>query len=66
MSHSSDTVALVHHIKQQIDALTEQQAEALKQATYIGMTPDEAEEYDGRRKKITALVEELSELTKAQ
>jgi hypothetical protein len=66
MPHSNDTVALVHQIKQQIDALAEQQPEALKQATYIGMTPDEAEEYDGRRKKITALVEELNEVTKAQ
>jgi hypothetical protein len=61
-----DTLTLLHQLKQQIDELAEQQMDALKMATYVGMTPEEAKEYDQRREKITALVEELSELKKAQ
>ena len=32
-----------------MDKLTEEQAKALKLAIYVGMTPDEAQEYDNRR-----------------
>lgn len=63
---SSSTVRLVHRIKQEIDLLTEQQMEALKRATYLGMTTDEAKDYDARRKRIVELVQELSLLERAQ
>ena len=64
--HSDTTVDAIHRLKQEIDQLSEQQSEALKSATYLGMTPDEAKEYDARRQKITQLVQELSLLQKAQ
>jgi len=53
-------------LKQEIDLLTEEQAEALKSATYLGMTAEEAQEYDERRKNITRLVQQLALLEKAQ
>ena len=63
---SSDTVSAVHELKQEIDRLTEEQAEALKSATYLGMTAEEAQEYDERRKNITRLIQQLAMLEKAQ
>jgi hypothetical protein len=66
MADPTDTLALFHSLKQQIDTLTEQQIDALQQATYLGMTPDEAKDYDERRRQITGLIRELEELQKAQ
>jgi len=36
----------IHHLKEEIDKLTAQQTEARNLAIYVGMTPDEAAEYD--------------------
>ena len=63
---SPNTVEAIHRIKQEIDKLSEQQSEALKTATYVGMTAEEARQYDGRRQQITKLVEELRLLKNAQ
>ena len=62
----SSTLANVHKIKQEIDRLTEIQVKALKSATFVGMTPDEAQEYDNRLQKIFKLVEQLILLEKSQ
>jgi hypothetical protein len=62
----SDTVDAVHAVKQQIDSLTEKQIDSLKQATYVGMTTDEATDYDERRNTIVKLIAELKALTAAQ
>ena len=60
MSHKgSPTATAVHRLKQEIDRLSEQQSEALKMATFFGMTSHEAKEYDARRTQITRLVREL-------
>lgn len=64
--YSGTTVDAIHRLKQEIDRLSQEQSDALKSATYVGMTPDEAKEYDARRQKITQLVQELSLLQKAQ
>lgn len=63
---SSGAVSEVHRLKQEIDRLNELQAKVLKSATYVGMTPDEATEYEVRRSRITQLVRELAMLTHAQ
>ena len=52
----------VAELKQEIDALSELQEAALKRATYVGMTPDEAKVLGERRKKITSLVNQLAML----
>lgn len=46
--------------------LSEQQAEALRTATFVGMTSDEANEYDERRRKITDLIQQLALVQKSQ
>jgi hypothetical protein len=60
------TTATVHKIKERIDLLTEQQGQALKSATYLGMTPEEAQDYDQRRAEILKLVQQLETLEKSQ
>ena len=62
----SNTVSAVHRIKEEIDRLTEEQVKALKAATYVGMTPNEAKDYDARREKINKLIRELERYEKAQ
>jgi hypothetical protein len=61
-----NTLDAIHRVKQEIDRLGEQQSEALKNATYVGMTAEEARQYDARRQQITKLVEELRLLKNAQ
>ena len=52
----------IHRLKEEIDKLTEQQTEALKMATYLGMTAEEAAEYDERRDRILQYVQDLKTL----
>ena len=52
----------VQRIKQQIDSLIGEQSKALQRAVYVGMTRDEAKQYDGRLEKIKKLVGELARL----
>ena len=63
---ASSTTEAVHKIKQEIDRLTDLQGKALELATHVGMTPDEAKEYDERRKQIRKLVGQLSILEESQ
>ena len=56
---TSDSVDAVERIRQEIEKLTEEQNEALKTATFVGMTASEAKIYDARRQRITELVERL-------
>ena len=58
----SETAEVIHHLKEEIDKLTEQQSEALKTATYLGMTTDEAKEYEQRRERILDYVKDLKML----
>jgi hypothetical protein len=64
--NQSETVAAIHRLKQDIDSLSEQQAEALTTATFVGMTSDEVTEYDKRGEKITELIRQLTLLQKPQ
>ena len=56
---TSNSVDALQRIRQEIESLTSEQSEALKTATYVGMTKAEAQTYDARRKRITELVERL-------
>ena len=66
MPDPSSTVEAVHRVKQEIDSLTEQQAEALQRTIYVGMTPAETKVYDEKRQLITELIQQLATLEKAQ
>jgi hypothetical protein len=59
LSERSQTAEAIHRLKEEIDKLTNQQTEALKTATYLGMTTDEVKEYEQRREKILEYVNDL-------
>ncbi len=65
MPEPSETLQTIHRLKQEIDRLTAQQDEALKSATFLGMTTDEAKEYEERRNLILQLVTDLEMLEKS-
>ena len=65
MSDPLSTVEEVHRLKQEIDALTEEQNKHLQRAVFVGMSPTEAKEYDARRQEITLLVRQIGLLSKS-
>ena len=66
LDNPSQTTGAIHRLKEEIDKLTQQQSDALQLATLVGMTPDEAEEYDQRRQKILGYVQDLKILEESQ
>lgn len=66
LDNPSHTTGAIHRLKEEIDKLTCQQADALHLATLVGMTPDEAEEYDQRRQRILEYVQDLKILEESQ
>jgi hypothetical protein len=62
----SDTAEAVHRLKEEVDQLTLQQSKALRMATLVGMTPEEAQDYDARRKLILKYVQDLAVLEESQ
>jgi hypothetical protein len=47
-NHDTDTSAMIKQMTEEIYRLAEEQARALKKATFLGMTTDEANECDSR------------------
>lgn len=64
--YASDGHDALVRLKEEISRLTEQQTEALKMATFLGMTTAEAEAYDARRVQITQLVRTLAQLSNGE
>jgi hypothetical protein len=62
----SKSLAAKHRLKEEIQRLSEQQGAALKTAMFIGMTTDEAKEFDKRGGRLTKLVKELAMVSKAR
>jgi hypothetical protein len=62
----SETVAAIYRLKEDIQWLLEQQAEALKTATFVGMTSDELIEYDKRGEKIKEMIRQLTFLQETE
>jgi DNA primase large subunit len=58
---NSDSVA-VQALKEEFRRLVEQQERLLKKSVFGGMTPEEANEYDERQRRIRKLVERLTAL----
>lgn len=61
----ADTGESVKRLKVEIDTLADEQAEALRSATYIGITPQQDKDYDDRRSRILSLMREVERLEKA-
>lgn len=60
MSNSSDSLAVIQRLQEQVMALIDIQYKMLQDAIYLGMSPDESHEYERRRRKITRLLNEIS------
>ena len=52
----------IHSVRKEINRLSLEQAQALQEATFMGMTPDEAKESDARLDKIVKLINVLEQL----
>jgi hypothetical protein len=61
---ASESLAAMHRLKERIETLSEQQAEAMKTAMFKGMTSGEAKKYDNRSSRITKLVKKLATVSK--
>ena len=62
MDAPSELVRAIHSIKKEIDRLTLEQSQALQEAVFMGMTPDEAKESEVRVDKIVELIAVLEQL----
>ena len=61
---SETKAAAAQRIKKEIDKLAQEQSKALGTAVYVGMSRNEAKEYDERAMRIKKLVSELANLCK--
>jgi hypothetical protein len=55
----------IHSLQRQIHRLTEEQTDATETETFVGLTADEAQEYEQRRTRILELVRQLRLLESA-
>lgn len=58
--NSSDSALFVRSLKEEIARLKREQDEAAKSATFLGMTPQEQQQFQTRRRRITELTEQLA------
>jgi len=63
MSRFNPPHPAVQHLTSEISRLSEQQTDALRKATFVGMTDNEVQQYDQRTARIGELVEELGVIT---
>jgi hypothetical protein len=54
---------VLQHLTCEISRISEQQTEALWTAAFVGMTEEQAREYQQRRNRLAELVHELAALT---
>jgi hypothetical protein len=58
-SSSKQPTSSLEQLKNELNRLSQEQADAYGDAVYVGMTPEFARQCDERRRKIQMLVEEL-------
>jgi len=66
MLDQAEPVPKLINLKEQFEKLSEEQLHALREATYVGMTSQEAKIYDNRCRKITEVARRLSILRRLQ
>jgi hypothetical protein len=57
---SSDSPLFVRRLKEEIQRLTREQDDAIKSATFLGITPEDEQLIQARRRRITELLEQLA------
>ena len=62
MDERGEATEMTTRLRQEIDDLIDEHTEALKRATFVGMTPDDAKMYDARRQTITRLMQQLAKI----
>lgn len=63
MASHEEPADLVQRLTDEIVSLNDLQIEAMKRATFLGMTDEEREEYDRRFDRIAELLQELTTIT---
>ena len=63
MASHAEPADLVQRLTDEIVSLNDLQIEAMKRATFLGMTDEEREEYDRRFDRIAELLQELTTIT---
>jgi hypothetical protein len=61
-SRRTDVNTTINRLKEQVERLREEHSQAIKSATYLGVTREQALENDARRKRISALYSQIAEL----
>jgi hypothetical protein len=56
------TTDYIQTLRNKLAVLNQEQADAMRRATYVGMTPAEAKVFAARRLEIDALTKELAQL----
>jgi hypothetical protein len=57
---SSDSPLFARRLKEEIERLTREQDEAIKAATFLGMTPQDELQFQARRRRISELIAQLA------
>ena len=63
MAEQQVSPTLLQHLTAEITRISDEQTEALRMAAFVGMTEEEAREYQQRRKRLAELVHEFAALT---
>lgn len=58
-SDPAETADTIARLRQEIHRVRAEQFKALKTATFVGMTSDEAKEFDERGREIASILEKL-------
>lgn len=58
-------MSAIRSVREEINRLSLEQTQALQEAIFMGMSPEEAKECDARRDKIVELIEVLERLESA-
>jgi hypothetical protein len=61
-THPPEHLKTIHRLGEELDGLIGEQIEAMKRATFVGLTTDENKQYEDRRVKILELVAQLRRL----
>ena len=66
MSNHDALAAAIHRLQRETDKLRYNQMQAMREATYLGTTRQQAERNDARRRRITDLAAKIAELHREQ
>jgi hypothetical protein len=63
---ANDTLSAIERLQYEVRALTEQQSQAIRDATYAPMTSEDERQFDERRHRITLLRNQITRLQQSR